>query len=527
MTTLPIRRHEVLVVGAGIAGLAVALRLPRATLLTNRPLGHGGSTPLSQGGIAAAVGPDDSPRSHADDTVAVSAGIADRHIAELIATGAPEAVAELIGHGADLDRLPDGTPALGREAGHSHRRILHAADATGREVARSLTAAVRSRTGLDIIESVDVVDLVTSGDSVVGALVRGPDGALVVHLAAAVVLATGGYAHCFARTTNPAEVVGDGLAMAARVGAVVADTEFVQFHPTALLADRDPLPLLTEALRGEGAHLVDENGARYLLDAHPDAELAPRDVVAMATYRHQTAGHSTYLDATRLPAGELESRFPTVVALAAETGLDPRVDRLPISPAAHYCMGGVAVDESGRTSVPGLWAVGEVTSTGLHGANRLASNSLLEGLVMSRMVADDVLADDATAAGDAERAGSPAQIDIVAEALTRGEADSSVVAEVRCLLWAYAGVERDEKGLRHAADRLGELPAEQNIVQVARLVVDAALARTESRGAHRRRDHSHTDPGGRRSFHRPEPRPTARFDVVGDDAVQLIPTPAG
>ncbi len=500
-----VRTHRAIVVGAGIAGLTTALELGEATVLTRAPLGAAGSTAWAKGGIAAALAADDSPDQHARDTVAVGAGLADAALVAALTAGGPAAVQRLIGRGARFDPAPGGGLALGREAGHGRRRILHAGgDATGAEVSRALAAAVAAAPGIEVVAGAVAVDLARRDGEVVGVLAWHPGGREVLHLAPAVVLATGGAGRVFAHTTNPADVRGDGLAMAARAGALLADLEFVQFHPTALAADLDPMPLLTEALLVEGARLVDDEGTRYLAGVHPDAELAPRDVVARATWRVLAAGRKAYLDATDL--GNVAVRFPAAHAAAQAAGLDPAADPLPVSPAAHYFMGGVAVDEWGRTSLPGLWVVGEAAASGVHGANRLASNSLLDGMVFGSRVAASV-----------QRSGrnTPSRSGLVAPAPPDGvEAAAGPVAELRRALWDGAGVVRTRDSLvaaRAALDRMQVLDATlagRNLRLVGRLIAAAALARRESRGAHHRADHPMPDPAqARRAFSRIEPAP--------------------
>ncbi len=383
-----IRHRDAIVIGSGVAGLTAALSLGSATVITKGTLGWSGSTPWSQGGIAAPLGADDSPALHARDTVAVSGGIGEQAVAALLTARAASRIQWLQDIGAHFDRAADGSIALGREAGHSRHRIVHAGgDATGAEVARALSAATRAHAGIELVEHAFAVDLLQSGSRIVGVLVI-HHGRTMAYVAPAVILATGGIGRVYARTTNSPEVTGDGLAMAARAGAALADVEFVQFHPTALAAALDPMPLLTEALRGAGATLVDRHGRRFMPDVHPSAELAPRDIVARAVFSRTVAGEPVFLDATRAVGAAFPERFPTVFDAATNAGLDPRTQPLPVSPAAHYHMGGVAVDSMGRTSLEGLWAVGEAASTGVHGANRLASNSLLEGLVFGATVAD-------------------------------------------------------------------------------------------------------------------------------------------
>jgi L-aspartate oxidase len=410
-----VRVSDVLIVGTGAAGLAAALGCAgrQVTVLTKTRLGEGGSSAWAQGGVAAALGTDDSPALHAADTLAVAGGLGDARRVDLLTTEGPARMAELVRLGAAFDRAdgaPDndrgpaadraaGTPfALGREAAHSRRRILHAGgDATGRELVRALTDAVRRAPNVRVEEECFAVDLVVEpaarqgGSRVAGLLALDRDGRRVLHLAGATVLATGGSGQLYLHTTNPPEVTADGLAMAARAGARLADLEFVQFHPTALaVAGGGRLPLLTEALRGEGAVLVDGAGRRFMLEEHPLAELAPRDVVARAIHRRLAAGEGVFLDARVAIGDRFPERFPTVFQAARDAGLDPRREPLPVVPAAHYHMGGVVTDERGRTSLPGLWACGETAATGVHGANRLASNSLLEALVFGARVAGDL-----------------------------------------------------------------------------------------------------------------------------------------
>jgi nicotinate-nucleotide pyrophosphorylase (carboxylating) len=382
-----VRLDAPLVVGSGVAGLSVALGLPRAVVLTLGPLG---STGWAQGGIAAALGSDDAPSLHAEDTMTVSAGLAVREAVDALTAGGPEAIRRLVEIGARFDLDASGDLSLAQEAGHRRRRIVHAdGDATGREIMRALTEATAASPAVEVLEGWWAVDLARHRGRVTGVAAETPDGDRVVLLAPAVILATGGIGRLYRHTTNPPGVTGDGLAMAARAGARLADLEFVQFHPTALLASGvDPLPLLTEALRGEGATLVDRAGRRFMTLHHPDAELAPRDVVARAIWWQRQRDGAAYLDARSIE--DLPERFPTVFGLTRDAGLDPRTDLLPVTPAAHYFMGGIDAGPDGRTSLPGLWAVGEVAATGVHGANRLASNSLLEGLVFGAAVAADV-----------------------------------------------------------------------------------------------------------------------------------------
>ncbi|HVT15456.1 MAG TPA: L-aspartate oxidase [Thermoanaerobaculia bacterium] len=435
-----ISRSDVLVLGAGAAGLSAALGCaPLAVSVLTKarlgPHGGGGASAWAQGGVASALGDDDTPALHAADTLAAGAGLNDPAIVELLAGEGPRQMRALVALGARFDRDASGRLALGREAAHSRRRILHAhGDSTGAEIVRALLAAVRRAPAIQLVDETFALDLVLAGAPLAGASPRvlgvlalhsgggpggGPGGRRVLHLARAVVLATGGLGQLFLHTTNPREATGDGLAMAARAGARLADLEFVQFHPTALAgvaADGEPLPLLTEALRGEGAVLIDDRGTRFMSDEHPDRELAPRDVVARAIWRRLAAGRQVFLDARAAVGERFPERFPTVYALCRQRGLDPRREPLPVAPAAHYHMGGVAVDANGRTSLPGLWACGEVAATGAHGANRLASNSLLEALVFGARVAADLCGGEpASGGGEPWVAGDGEELWTVAE----------------------------------------------------------------------------------------------------------------
>jgi L-aspartate oxidase len=515
-----VSRSEVLVVGTGAAGLTAALGCSprRVTVLTKARLGFGGSSPWAQGGIAAAVGKDDAPALHAADTMAAGAGLNDPRVVDILTAEGPERIQALLALGAHFDLDDTGSLALGREAAHSRRRILHARDATGAEVVRTLVEAVRRSPQIRVVDEAFAVDLALEDGEVVGLLAVHADGRRVLHLSPAVVLATGGLGQLFLHTTNPREATGDGLAMAARAGARLADLELVQFHPTALAAGADPMPLLTEALRGEGAILIDDAGRRFMADEHPDRELAPRDVVARAIWKRLMAGQRVFLDAREAVGEEFPERFPTVFKLCQEHSLDPRIEPIPVAPAAHYHMGGIAVDERGRTSLPGLWACGEVAATGAHGANRLASNSLLEALVFGARVAEDlrgrapvgkVPRSPRLAGGDSPALGGPG--------------DAELTAAVRRLMWEKVGVVRDEAGLTFAVEELRRLARlypqaageARNLLGIGRLVAEAALERRESRGGHYRSDYPDLDPAWqRRLFLTAAPDGSARFEAA-------------
>jgi L-aspartate oxidase len=490
-----------LILGAGVAGLFTALKLapfPSLVLAGTRP-GMSGSSAWAQGGIAAAVGEDDSWQSHAADTVAAGAGLCDPEIAAMVAREAAARIDDLVGFGAPFDRAPDGTLALGREAAHSAKRIVHIrGDRAGAEISRTLAERALSSSSITLLEGFHAIELAVESGRVCGLFARHGAGAharLILFRAPAVVFATGGLGALYAVTTNPLEARGEGLGMAARAGAVIADPEFVQFHPTAIAIGRDPSPLATEALRGEGAILVDETGRRFMLDVHRDAELAPRDVVARAIHREIAAGHTAFLDCTAAIGEAFAQRFPTVFAACKAAGIDPATQSIPVAPAAHYHMGGIASDPYGRSSLPGLWSVGECASTGLHGANRLASNSLLEALVFGARAAEDIEANVKIQQGQGtppapQRFAATAPPHVLRDAMTR-----------------LVGVERNEAGLTEASTTIDQIeraggaePALLNMTAAARLVTVAALERRESRGGHYRTDYPKTALAGQRRF---------------------------
>ena len=490
-----------LILGAGVAGLFTALKLapfPSLVLAGARP-GISGSSAWAQGGIAAAVDPTDTWQAHAFDTIAAGAGLCDPKIADLVAHEAPARIEDLVRYGAPFDRKADGSLAVGREAAHSAARIVHiAGDRAGAEITRLLAERAMATESISVLEGFHAVELAMEDGRVVGLFARtgtGSGARLVLCRAPAVIFATGGLGALYAVTTNPMESRGEGLGMAARAGAVIADPEFVQFHPTAIAIGRDPAPLATEALRGEGAMLVDECGMRFMPAVHKDAELAPRDVVARAIHREIAAGHRVFLDCREAIGAEFPKRFPTVYAACLRAGIDPTRKPIPVAPAAHYHMGGIASDDRGRSSLEGLWAVGECAATGLHGANRLASNSLLEALVFGARAAEDVRETVVASTGRGtlpapERFAAPAPPHVLRDAMTR-----------------LVGLERDEGGLSEALSVIAQLeraggpePALLNMTASAKLVAAAALARRESRGAHCRVDYPATDKIGKRTF---------------------------
>ena len=467
-------RGEILIVGAGLAGLFLALKLAprRCVVLSQAPLGQASSSAWAQGGLAAALAPGDDPKLHAEDTVAAGAGLVDPAIASLIAREGPDRVRDLIALGVPFDRTPDGALAQSLEAAHSRPRVVRVSgDLAGKAIMDALIAAARAAPHIDIVERKRARALLRDANGrVCGVLCDGDE----TFLGSEVILATGGAGGLFAVTTNPTEAQGQGFAMAARVGALIADPEFVQFHPTAIDIGRDPAPLATEALRGEGAHVVNGKGESFV------ADLAPRDVVARAIHLERQAGRGAFLDAREAVGSKFPAHFPTVFAACMSAGLDPRIAPIPIAPAAHYHMGGVATDIWGRSSVDGLWAVGECASTGAHGANRLASNSLLEAVVFAHRIAARLRDDASTNALAPEPAAAPPTL-----------ADGPR-AELRRLMEAGANVVRDGAGLRRAlahVHALSESHGQANALIASQLILSAALARHESRGAHFRSDY--------------------------------------
>lgn len=483
---------DVVIVGGGLAGLFCALKLaPRpVTLISAAPLGQGASSAWAQGGIAAAVAEGDSPEAHAADTIAVGGGLVDEAVALGIAREAAPRIHDLLAFGVPFDRDREGKLAVGREAAHSARRIVHVrGDGAGAAIIAALSEAVRRTPSIRLIEGLVAEALLTEDGAVAGLQLReaGNPAARPLLLASrAVVLATGGLGHLYAVTTNPLEASGSGLAIAARAGAVIADPEFVQFHPTAIMAGRDPAPLATEALRGEGATLINGDGEHFMSTLHPLAELAPRDIVARGVFAEIAAGRGAFLDARQALGARFADKFPTVHASCIAAGIDPATQAIPIAPAAHYHMGGIAVDEQGRSSIDGLWAAGEVSSTGAHGANRLASNSLLEAVVYAARIADDI-------AGRAIP--SPARLPDALVTSRGGTPDAAAVKRLRTMMSAHVGVIRNADGLAEAvrsfaaAERGPASIALRNMAASALLVAASAWSRRESRGAHFRSDH--------------------------------------
>lgn len=489
---------RVIIIGAGLAALSAALRLaPRPVLVISpEPLGDGASSAWAQGGIAAAIGPGDSAARHAADTLSAGAGTVDPGVADLVTRLAHDHILDLARLGTPFDRDESGAYVLSREAAHAVPRVVRVkGDQAGRAIMAALVDAVRAEPSIQVVEGVMATGLIAQGGRVSGAWLERadrPSGRIALH-GPAVLLAGGGSGGLYAVTTNPARIRGQAVGMAARAGAAIADPEFVQFHPTAIASGEDPVPLATEALRGEGATLVNASGKRFMLPLHPDAELAPRDIVARAIFAETQAGRHPALDTRACLGGALLSRFPSVAEACLRAGVDPVTRPIPVAVAAHYHMGGVATDRRGRSSLPGLWVCGEAACTGLHGANRLASNGLLEALVFARLAADDIRA-ELPLAGD---------MSAVTFAFPKGglPVDEAAVARLRRVMTDHVGVVRDGAGLRQALDEIAEIarsipPSEPmiNMLAIATLITAAALTRRESRGGHFRTDFPKADP---------------------------------
>jgi L-aspartate oxidase len=506
---------DVIVVGSGIAGLTAALRLrqrvDRVLLVTKTVLPEG-STQWAQGGIAAALDPADSPEEHLADTLVAGAGVCDQEAVRILVSEGPARVRELVALGTEFDRGPDGEISLTREGGHHRDRIAHAGgDATGKEISRALIAAlhaVKDDPGIEVLEHALVVDLLQDRDARVCGVTlhvigEGQIDGVGAARARAVVFATGGIGQVYSATTNPSVATGDGLAAALRAGAVIADLEFVQFHPTVLWlgeGSSGQQPLISEAVRGEGAFLVDRDGVRFMAGVHELADLAPRDIVARAIVARmaQTGADHVYLDARHLGKAFLEQRFPSIVARCRELGFDPVSELLPVAPAQHYASGGVRTDPVGRSSLAGLYACGEVSCTGVHGANRLASNSLLEGLVFAHRIADDIAA--RLCAGDLTSV----------EPLVRAD-DATLVdhkerTEIQRVMTRGTGAVRSADSLAQAAKNLQAIADStpgstadpdswetSNLLHVGQLLTAVATLREETRGGHVRSDFSDRD----------------------------------
>lgn len=486
---------DVIIVGGGLAGLFCALKLaPRpVTVLTAASLGRGASSAWAQAGIAAAVSEGDTVEKHVADTIAAGAGITDEKITRLMAGEAANRISDLLSYGVPFDRDLEGRLAVSREAAHSEKRIVGVrGDMAGQAIMEALVAAVRKTPSIRVLEGYVVQDILTSGKQVSGVVARDEAGTgpnKIKMSARAVVMASGGIGHLYAVTTNPTEARGGGIGMAARAGAMLADMEFVQFHPTAIDVGKDPSPLATEALRGHGATLHNKSGERFMVPLHKDAELAPRDIVARGIFAEVKAGRGAFLDCTQAIGASFAEEFPTVYGYCKEAGIDPVRQSIPVVPAAHYFMGGILTDANGRSSLDGLWACGEVTSTGAHGANRLASNSLLEAVVFAARIAEDI-----QTLLPASRLHPWAGNSLPDEDSDPPE-DHEAMTRLRQTMGAEFGVVRTPEGMIEGLKAILELERHndyqrfENALITARMIAVSALARTESRGGHFRTDY--------------------------------------
>ncbi len=503
---------DVLVIGAGVAGLRAALAVdPKLNVVvaTKAQVDLSNSS-WAQGGIAGVFDPVDDFAQHAADTMAAGKGMCDPAIVELVVQEAPQRIRELMGMGAVFDQA-DGEIALTQEGGHTHRRVVHAlGDATGKEIMRALIAKARAQPSIEIWDNTFTIDLLTHGGECRGALVWNPAHGKTFVWAKQTILATGGAGRLFRETTNPSIATADGQAMAYRAGAEVRDMEFMQFHPTVLYIAGSSRHLISEAVRGEGGLLRDCHGYRFMADYSPQLELAPRDEVSRAITRQmeKTRHHCVYLDVTHLPRQLVAERFPHISKVCADFGLDLSRDLIPVRPGAHYMIGGVTVDADGRTTIPRLWAAGEATSTGLHGANRLASNSLLEGLVFG-LRAGNLVSQHAGEEPDRFSAW-PLDAPPTSLAETRDEAINldDVINSLSSEMWRDVGIERRAEGLQSALQQVefwdryvgplefGQIKGWelQNMLLVSQLIIRSAIARTETRGVHTRGDFPETDP---------------------------------
>lgn len=471
------------ILGAGLAGLTAALAATevggKALVLSPTPLATGCSSAWAQGGMAAALSDEDAPALHAADTIAAGAGLCDPAAVALLTTEGPAAVRALAALGAPFDRQADGGFVLSLEAAHARARVARVGgDGAGAAIMAAVIATVRATPAIEVRENARARRLLQDATGRVVGLIAEIDGALVEILCPAVILATGGVGGLYAVTTTPAQVRGEGLGLAALAGAEIADPEFVQFHPTAIDIGKDPAPLATEALRGEGAILRDRDGRAFMADYHPARELAPRDVVARAIHAERAAGRGAFLDATAAVGAHFPHEFPAVFAACTDAGIDPRVQPIPVTPAVHYHMGGVATDLDGRASLPGLYAAGECASTGVQGANRLASNSLLEAAVFGARAGR-------AAAAEPAAGGEP----LPAEPTP--DLPEAALQTLRKAMSRDAGVIRDAEGLERLAAQIEALEPAYGpcpTVVAAKLIVRAALARQESRGGHFRAD---------------------------------------
>lgn len=494
--------HPIVIIGGGLAGLFCALKLaPKAvTILAAAPIGRGASSAWAQAGIAAAVAPGDSVEKHVQDTLIAGDGIVDEAIVRTMAAEASDRIHDLLEFGVPFDRDLEGKLAVSREAAHSESRIVRVkGDMAGRAIMAALVETVQNTPSIRVLEGYVAEELITEDGRVTGVIARDEAGRgdnTISLDASNVVMATGGVGHLYDVTTNPSEARGGGIGMAARAGARLADMEFVQFHPTAINVGKDPAPLATEALRGHGATLHNSAGERFMVPLHSDAELAPRDVVARGIFAEVQAGRGAFLDC-RTAVHDFEAEFPTVWGYCQDAGIDPTTDMIPVVPAAHYFMGGIWTDVDGRSSLPGFWACGECTSTGAHGANRLASNSLLEAVVFAARIAE-ALKSEVSFEDERWSDGSFTNDDVEAES------DNDRMLLLRQTMSAHLGVLRNEAGMQTALQTILDLEEGaqtvrfKNVLITAKLIAISALNRLESRGGHARTDYPNEDPAWKR-----------------------------
>ena len=498
-----IYRPDVVIVGGGVAGLTTALNLaPRKVcIITKSTLGVNTSSMWAQGGIAAAVGINDSVKSHIEDTVATAKGLADENVIVKVVSEAENIISDLESFGVNFDKNDDGSFDLGLEAAHSSNRIVRSkGDSSGIEIMRGLIEKVRESHNITVLENVSIDSIMSENNTihgVIGRLVQDnvPDNHVVIE-SSNVVLATGGLGGIFANTTNPRSSYGEGIALAAQAGAVLTDMEFIQFHPTGLDFGLDPTPLATEAIRGDGAYLVNQNEERFMLGVHPENELAPRDLVAQNLFKQIEQGNSVFLDCRKV-SSKFETKYPQVASYCQAAGLNPKIDLLPILPVAHYHIGGVKTDLDGKTSVEGLWCCGEVAATGIHGANRLASNSLLESMVFGRIVAKNINSLPIKKVNKI----NPDFIRMHKEKTKNRIRAKKYIWQLRSSMMRNIGIVRNHSSIIRGLHDILKIERESkglsaklnDMILVSKFIIIGAYLRKESRGCHLRSDYKNTE----------------------------------